>query len=409
MSTTSPNMSLQIPTVGGDASPNWALELNQSLSTIDQHNHSAGSGVPINPNGININAALTFQNNFATNLAGLTLTAQGSTPANGTVYMSGNDLYYNNGAGLNIQLTNSSGIVGSPGSISGLTSPASATYSSGTQTFIWQSGASIAANMDFGAAVMRNLSPNSTFALTLSPPAALGSNYSIVLPVLPASQKIMTLDNSGNMSAPYGVDGSSIIISSNTILVGPQGITASMILNNTITTSQIAAQGILAANIANNTITTTQISNSAGITPTQMGSCFTDTSASSGAVTTTSGAFSNITNQQVTISNAVANRPIFFTFKSDGVTTDPNYGTGSFIVLGGTLGNFRVRVNSSSTAYQYSVSASSSDPNNTHAAGELNGVYVPATSGSYTFNLQWSSSGGSTVRMFYVVMSAYQV
>lgn len=198
--TLSPNMSLTIPGVGTEAGPTYAFDVNSSLTIIDQHNHSNGSGVQINPSGLNINTSLPFNNNFATNIAGLTLTAQISTPSNGTVYKSGNDLYYINGAGLNIQLTNSSGIVGTPGSISNLSAPASATYVSASSTFVWQSNTSIAANLDAGSLLMRNLSPNSTFALTLQPPASLGNNYSITLPAIPGSQSFVTLDTSGNLA-----------------------------------------------------------------------------------------------------------------------------------------------------------------------------------------------------------------
>lgn len=234
-STISSNMSLTIPTVGQEASPTWAQDLNASLTIIDQHNHSAGSGVQINPSGININTSLPFNNNFATNLAGVTLTGQASSPANGTIYSSNNssgDLYFINSAGLAIQLTNASGIVGSPGSISGISGAASASYSS--PTFFWRSATGIAANMDFGAAIMRNVSPNSTYALTLQPPASLSSNYSLTLPTIPAAQNFLSIDNSGNIAAYTPVSG---------------GITGSNIASGTIT----------ASNIANSTITGTQV------------------------------------------------------------------------------------------------------------------------------------------------------
>lgn len=262
-STNTPNMNLIVPGVGTEPGPDYANDINASLSIIDQHDHTIGNGVQITPSGLDINAALTLNGNFLTSAAGMTFQAQLSTPANGTVYESGNDLYYVDGVGNNVRITQSGAVAGSPGSIANLTSPASASYVSGSSTFVWQSNTSIAANMDFGAAIMRNLSPNSTFALTLQPPAALGSNYTITLPSLPATTKIMALTNSGVMSAPYSVDNSTIEIATNVIQVKDQGITAAKILDHTISDTQIALLGISAASLAANSVQTAKIQNAA--------------------------------------------------------------------------------------------------------------------------------------------------
>jgi hypothetical protein len=85
--------------------------------------------------------------------------------------------------------------------------------------------------MDGGSFIFRNISANSN-GVTLAAPAALASDYNLVLPQLPASTKIMALDSSGNMSAPYAVDNSSIEISSNTIQVKARGISNAMSANN---------------------------------------------------------------------------------------------------------------------------------------------------------------------------------
>lgn len=242
-STLTPNMNLIVPGVGTEGGPQYAKDINADLSLLDVHDHTAGSGVSITPAAININSALTFQDNFATNVAGVSLSAQNSTPAPGTVYQSAAGyLYYTDQTtGSAFQLTNSTGIVGTAGSISGLPSgTASASYVSGSSTFVWQSATSIAANMDFGSAIMRDLSPNSTFALTLSPPT-LSSNYQLVLPSLPSTQKIMTLDNAGNMSAPYTVDGTTIAISSNVIGIPNGAIGTTQMAIGSVTSSILAA------------------------------------------------------------------------------------------------------------------------------------------------------------------------
>lgn len=231
----SPNMNLPVPVVGNEAGPQYATDVNNSLNIIDGHTHTPGSGVPITPDAIDINTTLVFNNNLASTLAAANFSPQSVPPDLDTVYVSGVDLYFVDGVGNNIQITANGGIAGSPGSISNLTSPASAAYVAGTSTFVWQSNTSIAANMDFGAAVMRNLSPNSTFALTLQAPAALSSNFTITLPTVPVANSFMTLSPGGVMSGSIST-----------------------------------AQGITASNIANGTITTTQISSSANILGTQL-------------------------------------------------------------------------------------------------------------------------------------------
>lgn len=200
-------MSLIIPTVGQEPGPDYASDINASLSIIDQHTHAAGSGVPITPAALNINTNLTINSHFLTDVAGLVLVAQSSTPAINTVYQSGVDLYFVDGNGNNVRITQSGGIAGSPGTIANLTSPASASYVSGSATFVWQSNTNIAANMDAGSIILRNLSPNSTYGLTLAPPDALSLNYTLTLPSLPVATKFLTLDAAGAIAGGPNLSG----------------------------------------------------------------------------------------------------------------------------------------------------------------------------------------------------------
>lgn len=218
--TLSPNMSLRIPTIGDESGLNYTLDINfDLLSVLDTHDHTQGKGVQITPAAINVNTTLSLNNNFLDQIAGLTLLAQNVTPATtSTIYESGNDLYFVDGLGNNVRITQSGGIAGTPGSITNLTPPASVNYVSGSQTFVFQSNTATAANIDAGAYLFRNLSPNSTFAVTLSPPAGLSSNYDLILPMIPAQQSFMTLDTSGNMAAPWTVDNNTIKIISNQLV-----------------------------------------------------------------------------------------------------------------------------------------------------------------------------------------------
>jgi len=236
-----PNMTLALPVVGpnGDPGPDWAYNLNNNFSILDGHSHSVGSGVQITPSGLNINADLTFGSNNAINLRSVRFFPQvsplaGVSPDLGCLYESGVDLYYNDGNGNQVRITQSGGVAGSPGSISGLVAPASASYVVGTTTFVWQSAALTSANMDFGAATFRNITASS-FGITLQPPVALGADYTLVFPAaLPASIKFLTVDNAGNIGDVYDVDGSTIVVASNIIKVPTGGITNTQVADNTL-------------------------------------------------------------------------------------------------------------------------------------------------------------------------------
>lgn len=254
---TSANMNLPVPVVGVDPGPDFANNINASLTLIDAHDHSSGSGVQITPAGLNISSDLAINGNNLTLIRSARFSPQASPLSLGTdlscAYVSGVDLYFNDGSGNQVRITQSGGVAGSPGSIAGLTSPASATYVSANSTFVWQSAANTPANLDAASVILRNLVANS-HGLTLSPPASMGANYTITLPSLPGSTSFMTIDASGNEGASIAVSG---------------GITSSNIAAGGIATSNLAAQAVTAAKIANNTITAAQIAN-ATITGTQL-------------------------------------------------------------------------------------------------------------------------------------------
>lgn len=258
----STNMNLPIPQVGVETGPQWATDINSCMTILDGHNHTTGYGVQIPPGGININDDLSFQSNNATLMRSVRFAPQVTPLAGfadlGCIFESGIDLYYRDGAGNLIRITQSGGVAGSPGSISNLVSPASASYVSASQSFVWQQAANTAANIDCASVLLRNTTANSK-ALTLAPPLAMGSNYSITLPSLPPAQQFVTLDNSGNMAAPYSVDGSTIQVQSNIIKVPTAGITATQLATDSVTTVKIADQNVTTAKIADSNVTTVKI------------------------------------------------------------------------------------------------------------------------------------------------------
>jgi hypothetical protein len=194
-----PNMSLPNPVPGQDPGPDYADNLEASLNQIDQHNHSAGQGVQIQPNGLNISSDLPFNGNNATILKTVRFLSQASpiansTPNVGCLYVSGNELWYNDYTGGNqVQITSNGTINATSSGIASGT--ASAAFSAGT--LVVKSSSTSYANIDMQSAVLSN-SGNLTNQLTLQAPT-LSSSYTISLPTVPSQLSVMTLDSSGNM------------------------------------------------------------------------------------------------------------------------------------------------------------------------------------------------------------------
>lgn len=228
------DMNLPIPVVGVDLGPDWANNINSCLTIISSHNHTSGQGIQIPSGGININADLPFNSSNATLLRSVRFNPQVSAISGptdlGCLYEVGADLYYNDGAGNQVRITQSGSVTGSTGTITGLPS-GTASASFGAGTFVFQASTNTPANMDGGSFIFRNNSALSK-GLTLSPPSAMGSNYALTLPTIPAQTNIMSLDTSGNMAAVINVDGSTIQLVTNTLSVPIGGITATQIADS---------------------------------------------------------------------------------------------------------------------------------------------------------------------------------
>lgn len=375
--TTTPNMNLIVPTVGQEPGPTYATDVNNSLMIIDQHDHSNGSGVQITPAGLNINSALVMNSNLLTFVGGITLQAQLSTPGINTVYESGVDLYFVDGLGNNIQITANGGVAGTSGSISNLVPPASAAYVSGSQTFVWQSGVNIAANMDFGAAIMRNLTPNSTFALTLQPPAALSNDYTLTLPVVPGSTLPVLLNNSGTFSTGT--------------------ISGAQISSATITGSNIAAATIAGSNIAALTITGANIAAST-VTTDKLGPLTIFQTSGSGSFSTSSTSAVQITNMSVVVTSYGS--PVWVGLVPDGNT---NAGSGTFTPpIQGII--FQIRKNGSTITHwgqQPNVVTSNSSGGITTTSTAV----IPQMANSI-FTIDSSPTGSDTYTCWMAVFSA---
>lgn len=219
-------MNLIIPGVGTESGPTYAFDVNASLTLIDQHDHSLGNGVRITPAGLNINADISFANNSATDIESAVFQAQASIDTLQALYVSQGtetpitqDLWFNDGNGNKVQITSGGLVNATAASIPG------ESYSAGT--FFWKQGAlsTTPANFDIGSITLRPNVAGTVNGIILSPPAGISSQYSLVLPALPAVPSFLQLDNSGNITA-------TIPISS--------GINTANIANGAVTKAKLA-------------------------------------------------------------------------------------------------------------------------------------------------------------------------
>ena len=131
------NMSLNAPSVGQTAGPDWATEVNANFETIDQHDHTSGKGVQLTPSALNINSDLEFNGNAAIELKRLTFDSSATgSGTNYSVYQSGGNLYWYNGSGQAVQITNGANVKTTGGSIDGMSgTDAQVLYGSGIYRF----------------------------------------------------------------------------------------------------------------------------------------------------------------------------------------------------------------------------------------------------------------------------------
>jgi hypothetical protein len=205
-----PNMSLTAPGIGNTLSPLWAQNLNDDLNTIDQHNHSPGSGVQITPAGLNINVDLPINAHNITKVNSLLFNgAVTGTPAVLSIYSNGTDFFFKDINGNPIQLTKAGGPNAGTGNIQNLPSTpiggAGISWINGQSTFqfLADSG-TVGANTDQGSVVLRYPgsypSPSGTNWIALEVPSAISSGYSLILPLsLPGSTLPVQLTNAGNL------------------------------------------------------------------------------------------------------------------------------------------------------------------------------------------------------------------
>lgn len=256
--TLSPNMGLTVPSVSNDPGPDWATEINNSLSIIDAHNHALGSGVQINPDGININSDLTFNTtNNAINLRSVRFVNQGSPISDptdiGCLYEAAGELYYNDASANQVQLT-SGGLVNA--TASGISSgTASASFIS--SILVVKSATSTPGSIDAATLIVRYPgsypTPSGNY-IAIEAPSSLSTGYAFTLPAAPplASNTILVMDTAGTVTAALTVDNITTAISGSTIIVKDGGISQAKIAVRAVTTGSATNGGVLISNSSGN-------------------------------------------------------------------------------------------------------------------------------------------------------------
>lgn len=344
-------MNLIISTVGVDSGLLWEQNLNSSLLTVDQHNHTSGSGVQIPTAGLNINSDLPLNSNNLTMIRSLRLAVQSAPLSSGSdlscLYASGaaGNLFFNDGAGNQIQITTGGTVNATSSGISSGTASASFVSS----VLVVNAATNTPANIKGASLLLGNNIAASNY-LTLSPPTAMASSFGLVLPNIPVSTSFMQLDSSGNMGAAIAVLGG-------------------------ITRQNLAAVG-------------QQISSSCG------------------AFNTSSLSLVDVTNLTITITTS--GRPVYLCLIPDGIST-----ANIQVSTVATSGNNGATIAILRAGSIISTASMNQTPANSSALTLPPGVISfldPVGAGTYTYKIQTLTFGSSTsVAFANIKLAAYEL
>jgi hypothetical protein len=246
--TTTPSMNLVVPIPSTAPGPAWATTIAGDMTVIDAHDHTSGKGVPITPDALNINTDLPVSGNNVIDVRTTRYTPEAapiSEPSDlGCTYVVDDDLYFNDGAGNQIRLTQGGSVSGSSGTITGLPSgTASASFSGGT--FSFRSATNTPATMSVGP-ITTGAAIASPFTVTIAASASQASNYSLTYPLaLPGSTSLLNVDTSGNMGYAATTGSGAVVLST-----GPTITNAALTATNaTLTTPTITNPTITAPTV----------------------------------------------------------------------------------------------------------------------------------------------------------------
>lgn len=246
-------MFMDLPVVSTTPGPEWSSLLNDALSeVVDSHDHTSGKGVPIKSASINIDADLDFQQWSAINLVSSQYVDQADalSGTNLTYFLSG-DLYVIDGSGRSVRITENGAIsAASFGGITGLVSPASASFA--TDTFTWLYDTGKYALMASGPLLLRRDGETNPQAIRITPPASLAAAYTLTLPgALPASNAYLYADNSGALAFATAALSNSV----NTAAIQGSAVSTAKIADGAVSSVKIAASNVVTSKIADANVT----------------------------------------------------------------------------------------------------------------------------------------------------------
>lgn len=377
-------MGLILPTINVDSGLTWEQGVNSNSTILDGHDHSPGNGVQISPSSINVNGSFSFNNNSAINLKALVLTPQSSFTSVNSVYSIDADLYYNDGNSNVVRLTSGGTVNATSSGISSGTASASFVSS----VLVVNSASNTPANIQGGSLLLGNNLSGSKY-LTLAPPSAMAANYSLILPSLPAVQSFMTLDSSGNMAAPWTVDSSTIVVSSNVVQVPASGITVTQLAANAVTQEKVAIRS----------------------TGTTVGTGGFAVSASSGIFSNATTTPQGVTNLSVTITTL--GNPVVVGLAPDGSSNVASFtlrAASTTTLMRGTVTILRGNVPISNQNFEIQNSNAAQVLSIPPAAFNMLPDIVAAGTYNYTVNISLASiSGPGTVLAEWCTLYAYEM
>lgn len=121
-------MLLELPIPEVQIGPDWAEEIVAAFNRLDLHDHTNDLGVKITPAGMNINDDLEMNNFALLECEFVELSNQVSVSNVGALYRIGNNLWYNNAAGVPVQITSGTVVNVTGSGVISADSPASYPY-----------------------------------------------------------------------------------------------------------------------------------------------------------------------------------------------------------------------------------------------------------------------------------------
>lgn len=201
---TYPNMPLIVPTPGGSSGA-WSQLLNAALLAIDTHRHEGvgTGGAKIHPASMDVDDDLSFSSHSATNLRSAAFSSgQAVTGARKLYVGADGNLYWNNGTGTAIQVTdgNDLNVGGFIGGIGGDYTSVSADldYDDSGKRYTFKRGDGTWARIAAGELRIQESGTSNSIYVALSAPAGLASQYTLTFPgSLPAAKRLVQTSSAG--------------------------------------------------------------------------------------------------------------------------------------------------------------------------------------------------------------------